>query len=124
MTQHLFVYGTLRPGEVRWPFLEPFVIDEGHDDSVAGVVYDTGLGYPAAIFGGTSRILGRVYRLRNDRYDEALRVLDEVEAAVAGLYRRVIVETAAGHRAWAYAYGSGLTLTPIESGDWMSVNDG
>jgi gamma-glutamylcyclotransferase (GGCT)/AIG2-like uncharacterized protein YtfP len=123
MTQYLFVYGTLRPGEVRWPFLEPFVVDDGHDDSVVGTVFDTGLGYPAAVFGGESRILGRVYQLRDDRVDEALAVLDDVEAAVAGLYRRVVVDTSGGHRAWTYAYGSGLSLTLIPSGDWLSVVD-
>ena len=27
MTRHVFVYGTLRPGDVRWHFLEPFVVE-------------------------------------------------------------------------------------------------
>ena len=36
--QHLFVYGTLRPGDVRWPFLEPFVADAGVADTVGGRV--------------------------------------------------------------------------------------
>jgi len=31
---HLFVYGTLRPGQQRWPFLAPFVVDEGVETSV------------------------------------------------------------------------------------------
>ena len=35
---HLFVYGTLRPGEVRWHFLEPFVVDEGVDTTVPGEI--------------------------------------------------------------------------------------
>ncbi len=29
---HLFIYGTLRPGQQRWPHLAPFVADQGHDD--------------------------------------------------------------------------------------------
>ena len=47
---HLFVYGTLQPGDVRWPFLAPYVADEGVPDTVCGRVYDTGRGYPAARF--------------------------------------------------------------------------
>lgn len=116
---HLFVYGTLRPGDVRWPLLAPFVADTGVDDSVAGELFDTGLDYPAAVFGGDGTILGRTYELRADRLDEALAVLDEEEDTVAGLYRRVEVVTGAGTPAWAYAYGTGLDLTPIPTGDWF-----
>ena len=47
---HLFVYGTLRPGEVRWHHLQPYVVDDGVDDTAAGHLFDTGLGYPAALF--------------------------------------------------------------------------
>ena len=118
-TQHLFVYGTLRPGDVRWPMLEPFVADDGVDDAVPGEVFDTGLDYPAAIFGPTGTVRGRTYALRADRLEVALAVLDEEEDTVAGLYRRVRVTTARGHTAWAYAYGRGLDLTPIPSGDWF-----
>jgi gamma-glutamylcyclotransferase (GGCT)/AIG2-like uncharacterized protein YtfP len=75
-TSHLFVYGTLRPGDVRWRILEPFVADDGADDTAAGDVYDTGLDYPAAIFGGAGTIAGRTYELRADLIDEALAVLD------------------------------------------------
>ncbi len=125
MITHLFVYGTLRPGDVRWPFLAPYAADTGVDDGVAGQVYDTGCGYPAAIFAeapeaGLASIVGRTYSLVVDRLDEALALLDEVEAAVAGSYRRVEVTTDAGVAAWAYAYGSGLDLTPIPGNDWLS----
>lgn len=116
----LFVYGTLRPGDVRWSFLEPFVVDEGVDDTVDGALFDTGLGYPAAVFDGAGTIVGRTYRLALDRLDEALAVLDEEEDTVGGLYRRIEVTTGSGVRAWAYAYGDGLTLTPIPSGDWFT----
>lgn len=115
----LFVYGTLRRGDVRWSFLEPFVLDDGVDDTVGGTLFDTGLGYPAAVFDGTGTIVGTTYRLAVDRLDEALRVLDDEEDTVLGLYRRVDVLTGRGVRAWAYAYGTGLSLTPIASGDWF-----
>jgi gamma-glutamylcyclotransferase (GGCT)/AIG2-like uncharacterized protein YtfP len=117
--RHLFVYGTLRPGDVRWSFLEPFAADTGIDDIVPGDLFDTGLDYPAATFGGHGTITGRTYELRADRLDEALEVLDEEEDTVLGLYRRVTVTTRRGITAWAYEYGSGLELTPIPSGDWF-----
>lgn len=129
--RHLFVYGTLRPGEVRWHHLEPYVVGDGIDATVGGELFDTGLDYPAAIFadpearhGGTGEpgplIRGRVYELSADRLDDALAHLDEVEGAVRGLYHRVTVPTSAGPVAWAYQCGDdGLLRHRIASGDWQ-----
>ena len=119
MSDFLFVYGTLRPGDVRWPLLERYVDDEGEDDTATGRVFDTGLDYPAAIFGGDGQIHGRIYRLNAALLDEGLAALDEEEETVTGLYRRVRITTGRGVEAWAYAYGDGLDLTPIPSGDWF-----
>lgn len=116
---HLFVYGTLQPGDVRWPILAPFVAGEGEADSVAGRVYDTGRDYPAARFDEQGTIVGRTYELRADRVAEALAKIDEEEFSVPGGYRRVIVTTTSGTRAWAYEYGSGLELKPIDNGNWL-----
>jgi gamma-glutamylcyclotransferase (GGCT)/AIG2-like uncharacterized protein YtfP len=116
---HLFVYGTLRPGDVRWSILEPFAADTGVVDAVNGSLFDTGLDYPAAVFGGDETIVGRTYRLRADTLEQALSVLDQEEDTVLGLYRRVALTTDGGERAWAYEYGDGLELTPIASGDWF-----
>jgi gamma-glutamylcyclotransferase (GGCT)/AIG2-like uncharacterized protein YtfP len=117
---HLFVYGTLRPGEVRWQHLAPFVVGEGIDTAVAGALYDTGLDYPAAMFAEAGRILGRVYSLDAARLGDALAHLDEVESAVRGLYARVTVETESGHTAWAYQCGEpALLVTRIPGGDWL-----
>ena len=120
---HLFVYGTLRPGDVRWPLLEPFVVDEGRIDSAPGRLFDTGLDYPAAIFderaGAGGTIHGRTYALVESTRDRCLEVLDVEEDTVDGLYRRIAVTTSQGTRAWAYEYGDGLRLTPIASGDWF-----
>ena len=120
MIGHLFVYGTLRPGDVRWPFLEPFVVDEGWSDTVPGTLYDTGFDYPAAVFSteAATTIRGQTFALVEATLERALTVLDEVEGIVDGEYRRSIVRTGRGVDAWAYASGSGLTLTPIASGDW------
>lgn len=127
---HLFVYGTLRPGDVRWHFLEQFVVDEGWDDTTSGKVYDTGLDYPAAIFGtdpdttgtqpgATGTILGRTYALLDAARTRCLEVLDEVEGVVEGEFQRIAITTGSDTRAWAYQYGAGLSLTLIESGDWF-----
>ena len=117
----LFVYGTLLPGDVRWPVLEPFVVDDGVPDAVPGNLFDTGLDYPAALFDPTvsTVIRGRRYVLRSETLDKALIRLDIEEDTVLGLYQRVQVQTIGGELAWAYQYGHGLDLTPIPSGDWF-----
>jgi gamma-glutamylcyclotransferase (GGCT)/AIG2-like uncharacterized protein YtfP len=117
----LFVYGTLQPGDVRWHLLEPYVMDAGRPDAVAGELFDTGLGYPAARFGAPGGVIhGRCYTLRSGLLDDALTVLDTEEHSVPGDYRRVVVTTRAGEVAWAYEYGSGLDLLPIPSGNWLA----
>ncbi len=116
---HLFVYGTLRPGDVRWPLLQPLVVGEGVADEIDGELYDTGLDYPAAVFGGTGRIVGETFELISDILDHALAVLDEEEATGNNLYRRVAIQTRGGRDAWAYEYGGVPTLPPIASGDWF-----
>lgn len=114
----LFAYGTLLPGEPRWSFLAQFVDGQGAIDAVAGDLFDTGEGYPAAVFGSAATIHGRVFDLVADRLDAALATLDEVEGAVDGLYHRVELTTAGGCTVWAYQYGGGLALRPIVSGSW------
>jgi gamma-glutamylcyclotransferase (GGCT)/AIG2-like uncharacterized protein YtfP len=119
MITHLFVYGTLRPGQQRWPFLEPYVADEGHDTTVAGALYDTGNAYPAARFDRDGTIHGRVYPLHLHRLQEALELLDEVEGAVIDLFRRVTVTTSTGIEAWAYEYSGETAFPAIASGTWI-----
>jgi len=117
---HLFVYGTLQPGEVRWRFLAPFVTGPGPLDTTTGRLFDTGWGYPAAVFDGSARVLGRVHRLRPSGRDAALVRLDGVEAAVRGAYRRVEVRTGSGLRAWASEYGDRLQphFRRLPAGNW------
>jgi gamma-glutamylcyclotransferase (GGCT)/AIG2-like uncharacterized protein YtfP len=123
MIRHLFVYGTLRPGDVRWYFLEPFVVDHGTPDTAAGELFDTGLDYPAAVFAaggvGPATIHGHTFELLGQSIERCLDVLDVEEDTVEGLYRRVEIRTGLGITAWAYEYGTGLDLTPIPSGNWM-----
>ncbi len=117
--RHVFVYGTLRPGDVRWRLLEPFVVDAGWPDTVTGELFDTGLDYPAAVFGRSGTIHGQCFALLGTSLRRALDVLDEVEGVVDGEYVRVALRTGRGVDAWAYAGGDGLDLIPIVSGDWF-----
>ncbi len=112
---YVFVYGTTMPGHLRYPYVEAFVA-EATRDSVAGRLYDTGQGYPAAIFGATSETIeGYVLRLRPDRADEALRAFTEMEA---GLYHPTTVTTTQGIEATAYEWlGATEGLTPVH-GMW------
>ncbi len=123
MTTHptaLFVYGTLRLGDVRWPLLAPYVASPTpQPDEVDGTLYDTGRDYPAARFGTGGTIRGEVFAIRDERLDECLAHMDVVEGTVAGLYRRLALVTSSGRAVWAYEYGEGLGLTPIPSGDWL-----
>lgn len=122
-TSHLFVYGTLQPGDVRWHHLAPYVVDNGWPDTVSGRIFDTGLGYPASLFGERAEpggtIVGRTYSLLESSLEAALAHLDEVEGTVGGLYGRVKVTTGRGALAWAYEYGGGLELVEIASGNWF-----
>ena len=121
--RHLFVYGTLQPGESRWHELATFVNGEGERTTVAGMVYDTGLDYPAAKFSPESAadvIHGRVYEFDDAQRDAALARLDVVEGAERGMYQRVVVRTAAGPLAWAYECGDDeLLVRRLPEGDWL-----
>jgi len=122
--RHLFVYGTLQPGESRWHELAKFVNGEGVRTTVAGMVYDTGLNYPAAKFTAATPadvIQGRVYEFDDAQRDAALARLDVVEGAERGMYQRVVVRTAAGPSAWAYECGDDeLLVRRLPDGDWLT----
>ncbi len=122
--RHLFVYGTLLPGDVRAHLLAPFVVDEGWPDTITGRLFDSGHDYPAAILDDRAEpggvIVGRTYALLEESSQRALDVLDEVEGVVGGSYRRVLTTADSGTQVWVYEYGHGLDLTPIASGDWLA----
>lgn len=134
----VFVYGTLRVGDVRWHLMEPFTTSTDSASrfiaaTVPGQLYDTGEDYPAGVFdpAAATPIIGELHQLDASRLVEALEFLDDVEGTVVGAYHRVLVHateltsTGSTHRAavqaWAYQCGEHLhlPLTPIESGDWF-----
>jgi gamma-glutamylcyclotransferase (GGCT)/AIG2-like uncharacterized protein YtfP len=114
VTVRLFVYGTLAPGEVSWSRLEPRV-SEARPATAAGRLYDTGRGYPGAVFGsGAGVVHGWICEID----DGALGSLDEFEGDE---YERVAVRCDDGTEALAYHWIAPLDgCAPIESGNWFA----
>jgi gamma-glutamylcyclotransferase (GGCT)/AIG2-like uncharacterized protein YtfP len=105
----LFVYGTLQPGRLRWPFLAPFATGS-RPATVAGILYDTGNGWPVAVFDTPDGdVPGTLVDLDPHRVEEALAVLDRIEGVVTDLLRRVVVTTTDGVTAWSYHWPATTT---------------
>lgn len=112
MLARVFVYGTLMPGDVRWPHLAPFAT-AWTDATATGRLFDTGHAFPCAVFDPAGEAIpGVVVSLADARRDEALDALDRVEGF---LYRRIEIDTSAGP-AWSYEWmGRTDDLRPIRS---------
>jgi gamma-glutamylcyclotransferase (GGCT)/AIG2-like uncharacterized protein YtfP len=127
LTIRLFVYGTLAPGYEAWPVLERWVTGMPREDSVAGVLYDTGRGYPAAVFDaagvvpgglpGTHGVVhGYVVALDPERAQSALAALDRYEGEE---YERVTIHTARDVEAATYAWVAPLhDCRAVAGGRW------
>jgi len=104
------------------------VVDGGWPDTVVGRLFDTGLDYPAAIFGRRAApggvVVGQTCPLLSISIGRCLDVLDREEDTVRGRYHRTVVTTGRGTRAYAYEYGADLELTPIVGGDWFEHRAG
>src|SRR3954454_15419889 len=72
----VFVYGTLLPTESRWPLLEPYAV-AARPATVAGRLFDSGRGYPCALFSGPGTIPGAVVELEPGDVERVLVLLDE-----------------------------------------------
>ncbi|MBP3083102.1 gamma-glutamylcyclotransferase family protein [Mycolicibacterium fortuitum] len=107
MSNPVFVYGTLQPGQPRWPALAPFALRSGvsWSVSVAGRLFDTGYGWPAAVFDPVTsdQIPGVVVSVRPESTTDALAALDDVEGVATGLFLRVVVHIE-GQPCWAYQW--------------------
>jgi gamma-glutamylcyclotransferase (GGCT)/AIG2-like uncharacterized protein YtfP len=98
----LFVYGTLMPGEARWPLLASLAVPAGLERAeTAGYLFRTPYGWPAAVFdpAASSAVPGLAVTLQDP--GRALPVLDEIEGTGAGLFHRRPITTSAG-QCWAY----------------------
>ena len=101
MAVSVFVYGTLKPGHLRWPIVAPFVASTDEAE-VDGRLWDTGNDFPAARFGPPGTIRGVLLHLRDGVESEAIRLLDQVEGEF--LYDRIEVQTTDGRPAIAYEW--------------------
>ena len=91
----VFVYGSLMPGQSRWRHLSPYAAS-WQPATAPGRLWDTGRGYPAAIFGDAgSEIPGVAVMLGPEATEAALRLLDGIEGE-GTLYRRVEIVTSSG----------------------------
>lgn len=104
MVRHVFVYGTLMPGRSRWPALARWTDAGPAVDSVAGELFDTGRGWPAAVLGQGRPIPGFTVALQEHSLAEALDALDEIEGTSHGLFRRVSAVTGNGVEVWVYEW--------------------
>jgi gamma-glutamylcyclotransferase (GGCT)/AIG2-like uncharacterized protein YtfP len=84
--RRVFVYGTLRRGDVRdITRLHPAPLFVGMG-SVAGVLYDLGP-YPGMVLGGSSRVTGEVYAISAE-LERQLDVIEEVWPQRTGEYSK------------------------------------
>src|SRR5579885_1476304 len=81
----LFVYGTLLQGERRNHHLDGCHLMKSAE--IPGRLYDTGRGYPAALFDGNSKetVMGEIYAISGD-VGKKLRELDEIEGTEIDQY--------------------------------------
>jgi gamma-glutamylcyclotransferase (GGCT)/AIG2-like uncharacterized protein YtfP len=116
----VFVYGTLMPGRLRWPHIEPHVA--GHRPAaVPGTLLDTGHGYPALVLEGSGTVHGVALDLRPASAPAALDLLDDIEGRA---YRRVEVTSAEGERLQTYVWvASTAGFEPIPSGRWATAQE-
>lgn len=115
----LFVYGTLMPGQARWPILNGFVAGSPTAESIGGTLYDTGCGFPALFPEGSGTVPGFVVPLDPEQLDEALLVVDAVEGTGSGLFSRAWVDVG-GSGAWVY-YGADPALRGQVIEQWVCV---
>jgi gamma-glutamylcyclotransferase (GGCT)/AIG2-like uncharacterized protein YtfP len=115
MIKHLFVYGTLMPGQCRWHALVPWADGGPTPDSVKGELFDTGYGWPAAVIGSGGPIPGFTVPLKAHSLSMALDALDDVEGTNQGLFRRISTTTGELVRAWVYDWaGPTERFAPID----------
>ncbi len=122
----LFAYGSLQPGESRWPLISDLV-DVVGPATTPGRLVATPLGWPAAVFADEGRVHGTLLRARGPAAAHALwRITDLVEDEGHLFLRRVILVRVGGkvQRAAAYAWNGALGAPPgepVPDGRWRGA---
>jgi gamma-glutamylaminecyclotransferase len=115
MRQRVFVYGTLRRGEVNHHLLAGAKYLGNHRTEPRFTMYDLGA-YPGLGRGGSTMVAGEVYQVS----EAVLCRLDRLED-YPRLYDRVLIASPYG-RAWIYVYRGRIRDRPvIRSGDWRTL---
>jgi gamma-glutamylcyclotransferase (GGCT)/AIG2-like uncharacterized protein YtfP len=115
-TVAVFVYGTLKPGGFYYPRIANWVVYTT-DAMVRGELFDTGLGYPAAVFGEADVVHGTMLHFAESTIDRVLQIMDEIESE-GEEYRRVRVLAVDGTEAISYEWiGDTSRMRPL-SGPW------
>lgn len=113
----VFVYGTLLQGEIRSPLMKDCLLLKALE--LPGVLCDTQMGYPAALFDKSSEktIYGELYIMNNPK--QKLSELDEVEGVESDLFNRVMLHHK-GFKFYAYEYSRNLNNNhdKIGGGNW------
>ncbi len=119
-TDKIFVYGTLLRGEPRSAYMQDCELMGAF--GVPGKLYDTGRGYPAALFDHDTddTVYGELYLVEDA--GRKISELDRVEGTESGLFRRVGISYN-GDKFFSYEAGSLLTESiteenRIRSGSW------
>ena len=117
----LFVYGTLLQGEIRGGNLGDCQLILALE--LPGRLYNTGRGYPAAVFDKSSKtkVHGELYALPENA-ENKLKELDEIEGVSSGLYVRKAIKFQ-GQEFYFYEAGALLQRiikeeNLIKSGSW------
>ncbi|MBK1718884.1 gamma-glutamylcyclotransferase family protein [Thiocystis violacea] len=114
MRHRLFVYGTLRRGEVNHFRLDGAEWLGAHRTRPCFTLFLVGA-YPGLTLGGSTPIVGEVYALDS----ACLRRIDRLED-YPRLYDRRLIPTSHG-RAWIYLYRGRLDgRAVIQGGDWSA----
>lgn len=96
----IFVYGSAMPGQWGYSVIERYV-ESSRRDEVDGLLFDSGRGYPMAMFEVGDSIPGFLIQLDAATAEDALRALTQFEG---GLFHPVEVRTASGATALAYEW--------------------
>ncbi|MES9821043.1 MAG: gamma-glutamylcyclotransferase family protein [Candidatus Thiodiazotropha sp.] len=109
----VFVYGTLRQGEVNHHLLSGAEFCGEHMTRPQYRMLNLGA-YPGVVDGGSTAIVGEIYRIDKKQFVH----LDRLEAYPV-LYNRKLIPTRWG-RAWIYLYRGNRSARPvIPSGNWI-----
>ncbi len=100
----VFVYGTLRRGQVAHAWIS-WAVDAVEPAKTWGQRAETGAWFPAVVFEIPAEMIeGEVLHLRPDVYEEVLEYLDQYEGVDVALYERVTISLEDGRKALAYSW--------------------